>query len=245
MDPWEHETLLWEDDFEGKEVNPHHWCFDTGTNSGWGNQELQDYRRENATLELVEGATCLVLTARRDDKGWTSARLKSKGLQAFQGGKIEARLKLPQGQGMWPAFWMLGQDIDRNGWPACGEIDIMEMVGGTKDQGDSVVYETLHWGSPREHLLTDPNNFYRLPQGKFCEDFHTFGIDWKPQRIDWYVDGVLRGSHSLQHRSMGKSFHQPFFLVLNLAVGGIWPGYPDESTTSLQTLTIDWVRVYR
>ncbi len=246
MDPWENETLLWHDEFDSGEINLQNWSFDTGKNSGWGNQELQEYSPQNASLELIDGATCLVLTARRDLQGWTSARLKSKNKQVFQGGKIEARIKLPQGQGMWPAFWMLGENIDQAYWPACGEIDIMEMVGGTASpNNDALVYETLHWGSAQGHLLTDPNNFYRLSQGRFCEDFHTFGIDWTPERIDWYVDGTLRGSHSLLRRSMGTAFQQPFYLLLNLAVGGVWPGYPDETTPETQSMAIDWVRVYR
>ncbi|NNM54395.1 MAG: glycoside hydrolase family 16 protein [Spirochaetales bacterium] len=246
MDPWENETLLWHDEFDDTEINPQNWSVDTGKNSGWGNHELQEYTPQNASIQLVDKATCLVITALRERHGWTSARLKSKDRQVFQGGKIEARIKLPQGQGMWPAFWMLGENIDQHSWPACGEIDIMEMVGGNVwPNSDAIVYETLHWGSSREHLLTDPNNFYRLSQGRFSEDFHTFGIDWTPGRIDWYVDGTLRGSHSLRRRSMGTAFQQPFYLLLNLAVGGVWPGYPDETTPETQSMAIDWVRVYR
>ena len=249
VDPWRGETLVWHDEFNGPNIDPHNWTFDLGTAGGCGNNEREDYRAENASIQNVDGASCLVITAKKDKDGnWTSARLNSQGLQSFRYGKIEARIKLPYGQGLWPAFWMLGADIDSSPWPACGETDIMEMIGGSHSpNSDAKVYETLHWADSKtgEHQMTNPNNSYALPFGKFSDGFHVFGVDWTPKRMDWYVDGVLRGSNSLQNTSMGDTFQKPFYLILNLAVGGGWPGYPDDTTRSPQTMAIDWIRVYR
>jgi len=245
-DPWADGTLLWNDEFEGTAVDLTKWVLETGA-GGWGNNELQTYTTTNATIGTVLGTSSLVITAKKDAQGnWTSSRLKTAGLYAPTYGKIEARIKLPYGQGIWPAFWMLGSNIGTVSWPRCGETDILEMVGGTAvGKSDAKAYSTLHWnsGTAINHVQTNSLT-YTLPTGRFADAFHTFGVEWTPTTIRWWVDGVLRGTNSTTDPTMGTTFQKPFFLLLNLAVGGIWPGNPDATTVAPQTMAVDWVRVY-
>ncbi len=253
-DPWYGGQLLWDDEFNGPTIDPTKWTFDTGA-GGWGNNELETYTTSNASIQNVaDGSStdsCLVITAQKDAQGnWTSARLKTLGLQSFTYGKIEARMKLPSGNGMWPAFWMMGTNQNSVGWPACGETDIMEMIGGTgvspsgATLSDSTVYGTLHWLSSATNAAasTQPE-VYTLPSGKFSDAFHTFGVVWTPTSITYYVDGVQTGSVT-PDSTTGTTFQNPYYLLLNLAVGGNWPGNPTASTVSPQSLDVDWVRVY-
>ena len=253
-DPWYGGQLLWDDEFNGPTIDPTKWTFDTGA-GGWGNNELETYTTSNASIQNVaDGSStdsCLVITAQKDAQGnWTSARLKTLGLQSFTYGKIEARMKLPSGNGMWPAFWMLGTNQNSVGWPACGETDIMEMIGGTgvspsgATLSDSTVYGTLHWLSSATNAAasTQPE-VYTLPSGKFSDAFHTFGVVWTPTSITYYVDGVQTGTVT-PDTTTGTTFQNPYYLLLNLAVGGNWPGNPTASTVSPQSLDVDWVRVY-
>jgi beta-glucanase (GH16 family) len=246
-DPWSARTLVWSDEFSGAAVDTSRWTYDLGA-GGWGNAELETYTTANASVQTVGGASCLVITAQKDGAGnWTSARLKTQGLQTFSSGKIEARVKLPRGQGMWPAFWMLGSNIGSVGWPACGETDILEMIGGsTGTRSDSKVYGTLHWkdAGSGAHDSYQPEQ-YTLGTGAFADGFHVFGIDWTATRITYFIDGVPTGFTGITDQSMGSTFQKPFFLILNLAVGGNWPGSPDSTTPSVQTMAVDWVRVYQ
>lgn len=239
--------LIWEDSFNLSEIDQNKWNFVEG-GTGFGNEESQYYtnRKENARIENG----LLVIEARAEEyKGmeYTSAKLTTKEKAAWAYGKFSIRAKLPEGQGIWPAIWMMPEDMEKySGWPACGEIDIMELIGHQPDR----VYGTLHYGMP--HTYTGES--YQLPGNKkFSEDFHEFTLIWEPGEFKWFVDDVL---YARQNRWFSKEegkaeakrgfapFDREFYLQLNLAVGGKWPGYPDETTEFPQRMTIDYVRVY-
>ncbi|MDP4332195.1 glycoside hydrolase family 16 protein [Curtobacterium sp. A7_M15] len=235
-------ALLAADEFDGpagSAPNSAIWRYDLGA-GGWGNGELQTYTdsRRNAALD---GAGNLVITARREADGtYTSARLKTEGTSTAQYGRVEARIRIPRGQGIWPAFWMLGADIGSVGWPACGEIDVMENVG----YEPTVVHGTVH--GPGYSGAQGISAAYRNPTGAaFADDFHVFGVDWRPDAITWSVDGTAY--RTVTRADVGTNpwvFDKPFFVVLNVAVGGSWPGPPDASTRFPQQMTVDWVRVF-
>ncbi len=234
-------TLVWADEFNGTGVDPANWGYELG-GGGWGNHELETYNQASATVQNGE----LVITARKNSDGtYTSARLKTQGKHSWTYGKIAARMRLPQGQGMWPAFWMLGDSVTTVGWPACGEIDIMEMIGGGEDRDDSI-YGTLHWDAGG-HASTGSSRS-ELPDPQiFADDYHVFEIEWNTTDVIWKRDGVeyARSSVDIRMWPTMTEFHQSFFIILNLAIGGDWPGNPDNSTSFPQTLAVDWVRVYR
>lgn len=224
------------------------WVHDVGDN-GWGNEELQFYTAERANSEVVEdaeaghGKALAIRAVRGVDGRYTSARLKTRGRFATGHGRIEARLKLPKGKGIWPAFWMLGDNIDSVPWPDCGEIDIMEMLGHLPD----TLHGTLHGPGFSGSLGLTKST--QLPGGaEFNSAYHVFAVDWQPGRIDWILDG--RVFHTITSAGLptgGKWVFDgaKFFILLNLAVGGKWPGYPDETTELPQEYRIDYVRVYR
>lgn len=244
--------LVWSDEFNGAKnsgIDLAKWSAQTG-GGGWGNQELEYYtdRPENAYLN---GRGSLVIKAVKetlppDFNCWygpcqyTSARLftKKKFTQTY--GRFEARIKLPFGQGIWPAFWLLGDNIDTVGWPACGEIDIMENIG----REPLTVHGTMHGpGYSADKGIGAPSTFSR----RVADDYHTFAVEWEPDAIRWYVDGKLsqtRTPADLPARTKWVYDH-PFFIILNLAVGGAWPGNPDATTTFPQTMLVDYVRVYQ
>lgn len=243
-------TLTWSDEFDGPAgtaVDGTKWTFDVGGH-GWGNQELQ-YHTDRTANAFLDGSGRLVIRAQREaftgadgvSREYTSARLKTKGRFVQTYGRFEARLKVPFGQGIWPAFWMLGDDIDRVGWPACGEIDIMEYIG----REPTTVYGTLHGpGYSGAGGLSRP---YTLPgAAPIADDFHVFAVEWEPAALRWYVDGVL--FHTRTPADLGGNkwvFDHPFFVILNVAVGGAWPGNPDATTVLPQTMQVDYVRIYR
>jgi beta-glucanase (GH16 family) len=232
-------TLVWSDEFDGNAIDPENWTFDIG-GGGWGNSEWEFYtnRPENARLE--DGN--LVIEARAEKfqgRDYTSARLKTQGLQTWTYGRIEARMQLPQGQGIWPAFWMLGSDIPQAGWPACGEIDIMEFVG----RDPTHIYGTVH--GPGYSGGGGVGGSTTVPVGSTSDGFHVYAIEWEPQEIRWYLDEAQSFRVRLEDLPGRWVFDHPFFIILNLAVGGGWPGYPDESTVFPQYLRVDYVRVYQ
>jgi beta-glucanase (GH16 family) len=233
-------TLVWADEFNGSTLNPDNWTYDLG-GGGWGNNELETYTTQNAT---VQGGELRITAQKNSDGTYTSARLKTQGRQSWTYGKIAARLRLPKGQGIWPAFWMLGNSITTVGWPKCGEIDIMEMIGGGEDRDDSV-YGTLHWDA-NGHASTGSGRLELVDPEIFNDDYHVFEIEWSTGSIAWKVDGVefARSSIDAALWPTMTEFHQPFFIVLNVAVGGNWPGSPNASTPFPQALAVDWVRVY-
>ncbi|GLZ76293.1 hydrolase [Actinorhabdospora filicis] len=242
--------VVFSDDFNGAAgtaPDPAKWRHDIG-GSGWGNNELEYYtdRTDNASLD---GAGNLVITARRDNPGnygcwygtcqYTSARLLTAQTFTQAYGRFETRMKLPRGQGMWPAFWMLGDNIGSAGWPNSGEIDVMENVGFEP----STVHGTIH--GPGYSGGAGVGAGYTLPNGqKFSDAFHTFAVDWSPGAIAWSVDGI-QYSRKTPADIGGNQwvFDHPFFMIMNLAVGGNWPGNPDAATTFPQQLVVDYVRV--
>ncbi len=248
-------TLVWSDEFNGPAgaaVDGTKWVLETGNGSnGWGNHERQSYTdtTKNAALD---GAGNLVITAYKESLGkrfrcwdgecqYTSARLKTQGKFEQAYGRFEARLKVPYGQGIWPAFWMLGNNIQQAGWPTCGEIDIMEHIGREPRN----VYGTIHGpGYSGANGIGAP---YSLTSGAFSDAFHVFAVEWEPNQIRWYVDGRLYQTRTPADLPPGAAwvFDHPFFMLLNLAVGGYWPGDPDATTVFPQKLFVDYVRVYR
>ncbi|MBN1412109.1 MAG: family 16 glycosylhydrolase [Spirochaetales bacterium] len=242
-DDW---TLAWSDEFDGTVLDPDTWTYDIGA-GGWGNNESQYYKAENA---VVAGGY-LTITAKIEAAGdapYTSARIQTSQKKVFQYGRLEIRAKLPATQGMWPAFWLLGENCDSFGlyggdvtWPACGEIDAMEMIGGLADgSGDFTAHGTLHYIDATGRNPA-PSCAFRN-ETRLCEAFHTFGMEWTPQSFTWTIDGLAYGTR-LMEADMDE-FHKPFFLLLNLAIGGPWGGWADESTVFPQTFVIDYVRHY-
>jgi len=222
--------------------------------AGWGNSELEYYT--NATQNAVVQGGNLVITATTAGASsytcsypssgpckYTSARLLSKGKFSQKYGRFEARIQIPEGQGIWPAFWMLGANIDTVNWPSCGEIDIMENIG----KEPSINHGSLHMpatGSTTDSQLT---GMYTLGGGaKLGDAFHTYAIEWTSSAIKFYVDDMLYETQTSQGAT-GRTwaFDQPFFFILNVAVGGTWPGAPDSTTTFPQTMKVDWVRAYQ
>lgn len=233
--------LVWSDEFDYSGLpDPGKWTFETG-GGGWGNNELQYHtdRIENAEVK----DSILVITARKESYGgrdYTSARIVTyNDGHWWKYGKIEARIKLPFGQGIWPAFWMLGRNFSSAGWPACGEIDIMEMIGG--EGGDNTVHGTAHWDHGGFHAQHGQS--ITLPSGIFADDFHIFSIEWNEQKILWRMDGTQFNALDITGDELSE-FHGEFFIILNLAVGGSWPGSPDLTTVFPQELQVDYVRVY-
>jgi beta-glucanase (GH16 family) len=228
----------WSDEFDGPRnapPDPGRWTYDIGA-SGWGNRELQTYTASAQNVHL-DGQGHLVIHVESTASGFTSARLKTKGLFAAQFGRVEARIKLPSGQGIWPAFWMLG--IDGRTWPDCGEIDVMENIGREPD----AVHGTVH--GPGYSGAKGITATFALPNHhRFADDFHTFTIQWAPQTISFYVDDVRY--HTVTPASLPAGapwvFDHPFFLLLNVAVGGNFPGAPDATTQFPQEMLVDYVR---
>jgi len=246
-------TPVWHDEFNGSAGTSFDralWAPDTG-GKGFGNQERQFYttRPENVAMD---GNGHLVITARVEPESssyqcwygkclYTSTRLKTKGLFAQKYGRFEARIKIPRGQGLWPAFWMLGDNIDSIGWPGSGEIDIMENIG----REPAIAHGTLH--GPGYSGANGPGRADTLSGGAYADDFHVFAVSWRPNEIRWFVDG--REYHRMTPANLPAGtkwvFDHPFFLLLNVAVGGGWPHDPDASTTFPQQMMVDYVRVYR
>jgi beta-glucanase (GH16 family) len=250
------ETLVWSDEFNGatspSAPNPQNWTYDTG-GGGWGNKELETYCAYGSSTAPCDPKNpnayvgtdgYLHIVAQNPSSGvYTSARLKSEGLQSFQYGRIEASIKMPEGQGMWPAFWMLGDDINSDPWPACGEMDIMESIGSTPSTNYGSVHGTGFTGTHVTTSYTLANN------AKFGDAFHTFGILWSPKLIQFYVDSPSNVYATYTPSSLPQGAVWPFdtgkfFFILNVAVGGDWPGSPNSTTVFPQEMLVDYVRVY-
>ncbi len=235
---WE---LVWHDEFDSATINPSDWTFDLG-GGGWGNGEAQTYTDRPENVRLENGL--LVIEARKEQNenggfDFTSARLKTQGLKDFRYGRIEARLKVPAGAGVWPAFWMLGSNIDEIGWPDCGEIDIMEYVG----KEPNLIMGTLHGPGYSGALgLTSRS----LQEYNIADDFHTYALEWDKDQISWFFDGVRY--HTLTREDVGDErwvFDQPFFMILNLALGGTLGGFISLDTAFPAYVYADYVRVYQ
>jgi beta-glucanase (GH16 family) len=232
--------LVWSDEFDAPTINQFKWVQETGA-GGWGNSESQYYTNRTANAYIDSGM--LVIKAIKESysgSAYTSARIKTQGRASWKYGRIEARIKLPYGQGIWPAFWMLGDNISTVSWPKCGEIDIMEMIGGTGAR-DRTTYGTAHWDN-NGHVSSGSNK--ALSGGRFADEFHVFSITWNAQMIAWYLDDVPYYVVNTTPAAL-TAFQKNFFIILNLAVGGVWPGYPDASTVFPQMMYVDYVRVYQ
>ncbi|GAB5472315.1 MAG: glycoside hydrolase family 16 protein [Maribacter sp.] len=233
-------TLAEEFDTDGS-PNGSVWDYDIGTETnGWGNQELQYYtdRFENVTIQNGN----LLITARAENfegSAYTSARLLTKDKFEQRYGRFEARIRLPFGQGIWPAFWMLGADIDENPWPSAGEIDIMEYRG----QNPTVLIGSVH--GPGYSAGEAISKEYELPNDRFDTGFHVFGIEWGPEYVNFNVDHVLYNRITPEDVTGTWVFDKPFYILMNLAVGGTFVGFPNEETVFPQTMLVDYVRVYK
>jgi beta-glucanase (GH16 family) len=249
-------VLTWSDEFDGPDgsaVDPTKWVHDVG-GTGWGNQELE-YYTDGTQNAIVTGGNLVITATTAGASGftcaypssgpckYTSARLLTQGKFSQQYGRFEARIQIPEGQGLWPAFWMLGANIDTVTWPSCGETDIMENIGSQP----SVNHGSLHMpaaGTTNDSQLT---GMYTLANNvKLGDGFHTYAVEWSAAAIKFYVDDVLYETQtpaSATNRTW--EFDHPFFILLNVAVGGQFPGAPDSTTTFPQTMKVDWVRVYQ
>jgi beta-glucanase (GH16 family) len=237
--------IAWSDEFnqaDGSALDSTKWGYQLG-GSGWGNHELEYYTAGTNNTRIEDGK--LVIEARREHcggKDYTSARLLTKGKWSWTYGRVEARIKIPHGQGTWPAFWLLGTNIDSIRWPTCGEIDIMENIG--REPG--MVHGTVHGpGYSGDSGIGGP---FTLPDGTaFADDFHVFAIECEANSIRWFVDGHAYFNITPANLPAGSRwvFNEPKFLLLNLAVGGAWPGYPDDKTIFPQRMVVDYVRLYK
>ncbi len=233
-------SLKWSDEFDQASLDLTSWSYETG-NSGWGNNELENYTNSDKNSYLTKGY--LVLEARQEAAGnnnYTSARLITKGKREFKYGRMDIRAKLPKGKGIWPAIWMLGSNISTTAWPACGEIDIMELLGHEPNK----MYGTMHWGVANGPSSQSGGN-YILPGEDFSQKFHVFSIVWDTDKIEWYVDNQKFFTGNRSSVTGNNPFDDSFFFILNLAVGGNWPGNPDATTVFPQRMLVDYVRVYQ
>lgn len=243
--------MVWNDEFDGKEVNMDNWSYDIPTNGRW-NKEIQSYTENNASIN--NGS--LIIEARKEDikepsgetYNYSSGKLITKGKQSWTYGKFEIRAKMPTGQGIWPAIWMMPEHEPFYGtWPKCGEIDILELLGNIPNK----LHGTCHFGEPHKEL----QGTYFLPEGQsFGDDYHIFSMEWEPGEMRWYIDGKLyhtandwfsKDPDQAEDYTYPAPFDQDFYLILNISVGGSWPGNPDETTKFPQQMAVDYVRVYQ
>lgn len=246
-EPGEGWKLAWADEYDQDTLNSNNWNFQV-EEAGRFNEEWQRYTNSTNNAYIENNQLVIKAIHESETHGldqYTSARLNTAKKQSWKYGKIAARIKLPHGKGIWPAFWMLGTNIDENGgdtpWPHCGEIDILELYG-TKDDG--VVEANAHYAdSSGSHDMMGAKS-YKLPAGKFSDDFHTFELEWDQTKLEWSVDGESYATMDLTKEEVSE-FHEEFFLLLNIAVGGTHAGRPDKTTSFPQYMYIDWVRVYQ
>lgn len=233
--------LVVEDNFDTDGApNSNIWNFEIGTGqNGWGNDEMQYYTDRPENIVVADGM--LKITARKEafmGASHTSARIFTKGKVDQKFGRIEARIKLPLGKGLWPAFWMLGSDFETVGWPNCGEIDIMEYLGNNPTS----VFGTIH--GPGYSGAASISKSYSIPNSRFDTDFHIFGIEWGENYINFYVDDVLYNQMTPASVPGEWVFNKPFYIILNVAVGGNLPGAPNNQTAFPQQMLVDYVRIY-
>jgi beta-glucanase (GH16 family) len=244
--PW---ALVWKDEFEGSNgsaPDSSKWIIETG-GDGWGNHELEYYTSRLQNAQVQNGS--LVITAFKETytgsdgvtRKYTSARMKTAGKFDQQYGRFESRIKIPYGQGIWPAFWMLGNNSGPVGWPGCGEIDIMENIG----KEPAIVHGTIH--GPGYAGAAGIGSSFSLASGRFADDYHLYAVEWEPNVIRFYVDSNLYATRTPADLPQGTKwvYDHPFFMILNVAVGGDWPGAPDNTTVFPQAMLVDYVRVYK
>ena len=231
--------LVWSDEFDASSIDNSDWAFETGTgNWGWGNNELQYYQENNTSI--IDGN--LVIEARKesvDNSNYTSSRIITRDKKSFKYGRVDIRAVMPEGQGIWPALWMLGSNHFQVGWPTCGEIDIMEMIGGG-DGRDNVLRGTAHW---------DQGGHVSYGQGythesNLSDEYHVYSIIWDDQNIRWYFDDINFNTMDITSEAL-SAFHNNFYFIMNVAVGGVWPGSPDNTTLFPQWMIVDYIRVFQ
>ncbi len=240
-------TLAWADEFNSGALDGTAWTVEQGNGCpslcGWGNNELEYYTDRNSNLFFQDGK--MIIEARKENLGsnnYTSSKIVSRGKKVFKFGRIDIRAQLPIGKGIWPAFWMLPQENRYGGWPASGEIDIMEMVGHEPNR----THGTLHFGPGPGS--TQHNRSVTLTSGNLTDKFHVFSLEWKEDEITWFLDGVQFAQAKKENLNLGGTtypFNDDFFFIMNLAVGGNWPGSPDATTYFPQWLIVDYIRVYQ
>lgn len=237
--------LIWNDEFNGNAINSDYWNYDLGDGCpglcGWGNNELEYYRKENTWV----ADSVLVIEARKENymnRLYTSSRIKTEGKFSFRYGRVDIRALLPSGQGIWPALWTLGDNISSVGWPACGEIDIMEMIGGNDRENE--VHGTVHWDNGEGYASYGRS--FTLGDGEynFAEAYHVFTLIWDETSIRWLVDDHQFNEIDITGNDMSE-FHQPHWFIFNVAVGGNWPGSPDATTVFPQQMKVDYIRVFQ
>jgi len=241
---WE---LIWQDEFNGPQIDPAKWEYEVNGQGG-GNNELQYYtdRELNSTIyngKLAIRALKETFTGPDGTREYTSARIRTKNKGDWKYGRFEIRARLPYGQGLWPAIWMLPTDWVYGGWAASGEIDIMELLGNDPQ----TVYGTIHYGGAYPDNVHTGSS-YKLTTGSFSDDYHVFVLEWEENEMRWYVDSVLYLTQNNWYTSSAPypaPFDQRFHIILNVAVGGNWPGNPDNTTVFPQTMLVDYVKVYK
>jgi beta-glucanase (GH16 family) len=235
---WE---LTWSDDFTGTAgtlPDATKWAFDLGA-GGWGNAEFQAYTNKPENVSLDGNGNLRITAIRNAGPSYTSGRIKTKGLFAQKYGRFEARIKTPTGPGIWPAFWMLGENIDQVNWPNCGEIDIMEQRG----QQSAVTVGSVH--GPGYSGGSAISKYYAIQNSRFDANFHVYAVEWTESQIDFFVDDFLYHRITPDKLTGKWVFDQPFYLLLNVAVGGNFVGFPTDATPFPQTMTIDYVKIYK
>lgn len=239
-------SLFWSDEFNDATINTQNWDFelgdgtDYGLPAGWGNNELQLYtaNNENASIVSADGQSVLRITALKgSDNSYSSAKLVTKDLASFRYGIVEVKAKMPEGQGIWPAIWLLGENRNEVDWPGCGEIDIAEVLGNQPEK----YYATVHYTNG-ENKKGETQQEHSLSSGSFSADYHVFGLNWTPEEMIFTLDGTMIKSIPIEADM--KEFQRSMYMILNVAVGGYWPGEPDNSTVFPQHMDIDYVRVF-
>ncbi|MBW6480457.1 MAG: glycoside hydrolase family 16 protein [Bacteroidales bacterium] len=239
-------VLVWNDEFNDGQIDLTKWTFETGDGtdfglpSGWGNNELQIYTTNdvNARVDQDGDVSALIINAvKNGENDYTSAKLTTNGLFSMRFGRIDVRAKLPKGQGIWPAIWTLGDNLDVVDWPGSGEIDIMEMLGHEPTK----IYGTIHYVDG-DNRKGESQGYYEVSGPDFSETYHVFSLEWTPETLTFMVNDVKY--HEVAIEDDMKEFLRSHYLILNVAVGGYWPGYPDESTTFPQSMHVDYVRVF-
>jgi beta-glucanase (GH16 family) len=230
--------LVWEENFEGKKLDETVWNYELGNGCpsicGWGNNERQVYTKINHKLKKGK----LTITAKKEKETYTSTRITSAGKKEFQYGRIEARAKLPVGEGIWPAFWMLGSNINNVGWPKCGEIDILEYVG----KNPHLVYTSLHTQDSHGETI----NSKKIVFPKIEEGFHIFAVDWTKDKMEFFVDDKLVYTFQPEVKNENTwPFNQPFYIIINMAIGGNFGGPEVDDSIFPQEYILDYVKVYQ
>lgn len=238
-------TLSWSDEFNENSINALNWVYENGDGTdyglpkGWGNNESQVYTEntENSGIEQDGDLSTLYIKAVDNGGDYTSAKLTTNKLFSMRFGRIDVKAKLPQGKGLWPAIWMLGDNKSEIDWPGCGEIDIVECIGNEPNK----IFQTVHYTNAENQHAENQGEFV-LNSGTFNDDYHVFRVDWTPENLTYYVDDVE--THKVAIDADMKEFLRSFYLVLNVAVGGNWPGSPDNTTSFPQSMNVDFIRVY-